>query len=396
MSLSRIRLKKGAERRLLAGHLWVFSNEVETLEGSAPEPGAIVEVRRTDGAYLGWGLYHPHSLITVRLLGRGEPEELDCAFFRSRLEQAWAMRREFLEGQTNAYRVCFGESDGLPGVIVDRFSDTLAVQILSLGMAQREEALLDALEELFSPKAIVARYDSPLRQHEGLPIYRAVVRGRLEGPVEIEEHGLYYEIDVLEGQKTGFFLDQREHRRRIRAFAEGRRVLDVFCNEGGFTLNALAGGAYAVWAVDISEPALERLRRNLTRNGFASSCVETIRSDALDFLAGPMPAEGPFGLIILDPPSFTRSRKTVGSARRAYRHLNSRALSWLEPGGFLATASCSHHIYEETFLDILQESARALGRPVRILYRGYQPVDHPVLLGMPETRYLKFYVLQVL
>lgn len=394
MALARIRLKKGAEWRLLRGHYWVFSNEVESCEGPPPQAGAVVEVRRADGLYLGWGLYNPHSLITVRLLGQGKPEPIDKNFFLKRLETAWSLRRALLEPRTNAYRVCFGESDGLPGLIVDRFADVLAVQTLSIGMAQREAALLDALEELFCPQAIVLRNDSPLRRHEGLSEHRAVARGRLPQSIEIEEHGLRYELDVLHGQKTGFFLDQRDHRLAVRPFARGRKVLDVFCNEGGFTLNALAGGADSVWAVDISASALERLHRNLARNGFAASSVELMRAEALDFLAGPMPEYGPFGLIILDPPSFTRSRKTLGSARRAYRHLNMRALQWLEPGGFLATASCSHHLYEETFLEILQESAIAVGRTLRVLYRGYQPADHPVLLAMPETRYLKFYILQ--
>lgn len=405
----RILLRKGQERRVLGGHPWVFSNEIEKQEGPEPGPGDLVEVRRVDGALLGVGLYHPSSLIAVRLFASA-PEasslgEVDAAYFRARLAAAQKRRMRALGPAATSdgasYRLCHAEADGLPGVVVDRFGDVLVLQVACLGVEMRREALLDALEDLCAPRAIVHRGESVWRQQEGLDDQSAVLRGNLPegGLVDIQEHGLFYAVDPLKGQKTGWFLDQRDHRLAIRPYAARARCLDLCTYQGGFALNALAAGASSVLAMDISEGDLARTRTNAERNGLAGDLI-TLRADVMDLVASDLPTApgqeaAPYDLIVLDPPSFTRSRKSVAAARRAYRKLNAAALGWLAPGGVLATASCSHHVYEETFLQILDQAAQDARRPLRILYRGFQPPDHPVLMAMPETRYLKFFMVQV-
>ncbi|MFH2011071.1 MAG: class I SAM-dependent rRNA methyltransferase [bacterium] len=399
MKHPQVHLQRGRHKRVQAGHPWVFSNEVRELEGSTPEAGALVEVLGADGRFLGAGLYHPGSLIAVRLLTRERaPISLDSEFFADRIRVAQARRcRALGERQIAppaAYRLCHGEADGLPGVVIDRYGDVLVTQIACLGLDQRKAHLFDALEEVFSPAAIVERNDTVWRDQEGLPRQSGVARGELPEALSFVEHDLTYQVDVLAGQKTGWFLDQRDHRLAVRPFAAGSRVLDLCCYEGGFTLNALAAGARSVDAVDASQAALDRLAANAGRNGLTAG-LETHCADVMDLATGGPPGGAPFELIVLDPPSFTRSRKAVPRARRAYRKLNEAALRWLAPGGVLATASCSHHLYEDTFLQLLQEAAVLASRAARVLYRGFQPPDHPVLLAMPETRYLKFFVLQV-
>jgi len=404
MERPQFRLQRGRHKRVQAGHPWVFSNEVRALEGPAPDGGALVEVLGADGRFLGVGLYHPNSLIAVRLLSRAEsspelPElpELFEPFFAERLRDAQQSRLRALGASqtspTSAYRLCHGEADGLPGVVIDRYGDVLVSQIACLGMDQRKALLFDALEHVFAPAAIVERNDTVWRDREGLPREIGVARGELPEALSFVEHELTYGVDVLAGQKTGWFLDQRDHRLAIRPFAADARVLDLCCYEGGFTLNALAAGARSVLSVDTSQAALDRLVANAERNGLTAG-LETHRADVLELAAGGPPGGEPYELIVLDPPNFTRSRRAVPRARRAYRKLNEAALRWLAPGGVLATASCSHHLYEDTFLQIIQEAATRASRPVRVLYRGFQPPDHPVLLAMPETRYLKFFVVQ--
>jgi 23S rRNA (cytosine1962-C5)-methyltransferase len=398
MKLPRLLLQRGRHRRVLAGHRWVYSNEIEPSLSDTPEAGDLVEVRAVDGHLLGLGLFHPNSLVAVRLLGPGEaPEAIDTAFLAGQLSAARDRRRRAY-GEVGvtppaAYRLCHAEADGLPGVTIDVFADVAVVQITCLGMDRRREALLDALQQVLAPRAIVARGDTPWRVQEGLPEERGVVRGERPAETVFHEHGLAFAVDVLEGQKTGWFLDQRDHRAAIRPYAAGARVLDLFSYEGGFALNALAAGARSVRALDASARALERLTLHAERNGLADRLF-TEKADLMERVGGDAPGGEPLDLVILDPPSFTRSRKAVPAARKAYARLNAAALRWLAPGGVLATASCSHHVFEETFLEILQEAAQAEGRTLRVLYRGFQPADHPVLLAMPETRYLKFFLVQ--
>jgi len=421
MSLPQIRLAAGRHKRLEAGHPWVFSNEIKSgaksgpgpgprprdedgaadgdSTGGTPEGGALVALRRADGKSLGVGLYHPHSLIAVRLLaGATQDLTLDQAFFVERISAAQQRRRRALGPEQTeppaGYRVVHGESDGLPGVVVDRYGEVLVVQVACLGMEQRRELLFDALEEVFAPRAIVERNDTVWRSQEGLDKRVGVVRGEVGPEVALVEHGIRYGVDVLEGQKTGWFLDQRDHRLAIRPYAAGARVLDLCCYQGGFSLNALAAGAESVRAVDVSARALERVVANAKANDLEAR-LTVQKGDVMALAGGGPPGGDPFDLVVLDPPNFTRNRKGVPKARKAYRKLNEAALGWLAPGGVLATASCSHHIYEDTFIEILQSAAVRTQHPIRVVYRGYQPADHPVLLAMPETRYLKFYLLQL-
>jgi 23S rRNA (cytosine1962-C5)-methyltransferase len=382
-----VHLRKTRAARVQHGHPWIFSNEVASVDGDAG-PGDLVEVRLAGGEFLGRGFYHPHSLIAVRLLTRDPAEAVDDALFRGRLERALRYRERLLPG-ASAYRMVHGEGDFLPGLVVDRYADHLVLQVFSAGMDHRRESIVTLLEELVSPVAIVERSDSPLRALEGLPARVGMLRGEEPGPVAIEEDGLKLEVDLLGGQKTGAFLDQRENRRLVRRHAEGARVLDAFCHDGWFGLQAAAGGAAQVLAVDVNADCLDRAQRNAERNGF-SSRHEVRRGDGVEVLQRLRKEKRRFDLVILDPPSFTRSRKHVPQARRAYRELHREALRLLDPGGMLATSSCSHHIREDTFFETVIQASHETGRPLQWVARGMQSPDHPVLLDVPETGYLKF------
>ncbi len=382
-----VHLRKTRAPRVRQGHPWIFSNEVASLDGDAG-PGEVVEVRLAGGGFLGRGFYHPHSLIAVRLLTRDPAEAVDDAFFRLRLERALRYRERLLP-KVSAYRMVHGEGDFLPGLVVDRYADHLVLQAFSAGMDHRRESLAALLEELVSPVAIVERSDSPLRALEGLPPRVGMLRGEEPGPVPIEEDGVKLEVDLLAGQKTGAFLDQRENRRLVRRHAEGARVLDVFCHDGWFGLQAAAGGAAKVLAVDANADCLARAQGNAKRNGF-SSRHEVRHGDGVEVLQRLRKERRRFDLVILDPPSFTRNRKHVPQARRAYRELHREALRLLEPGGMLATSCCSHHIREDTFFETVIQASHETGRPLQWVARGMQSPDHPVLLDVPETGYLKF------
>jgi len=382
-----VHLRKTRAPRVRQGHPWIFSNEVASVDGE-PGPGQLVEVRLVGGEFLGRGFYHPHSLIAVRLLTRDPSEAVDDAFFHARLERALRYREQLLPG-VSAYRLVHGEGDLLPGLVVDRYADHLVLQAFSAGMDCRREALAGLLEELVSPAAIVERSDSPLRTLEGLPARVGMLRGEEPAPVPIVEDGLKLEVDLLAGQKTGGFLDQRENRRLVRRYAKGARVLDVFCHDGWFGLQAAAGGATEVLAVDTNADCLARAQGNAERNGF-SSLHEVRHGDGVETLQRLRKGRRRFDLVILDPPSFTRSRKHVPQARRAYRELHREALRLLAPGGMLATSTCSHHIREDTFFETVIQASHETGRPLQWVAQGMQAPDHPVLLDVPETGYLKF------
>lgn len=389
----RITLRRHKDRLLQRGYPWVFANQIHDVTGH-PETGDVVEIAGADGHVYGLGLYHATSLIAVRFLTSNPSQTIDAAFFRERLRRALALRDAVFDGSTT-YRLAYSESDGLPGTIVDRYGDVLTWSTLSYGMEQRRDWLLDALEELVRPRAIIERNDAPLRAKDELPAAKGVLRGSYTEPAEIEEEGLRFRVDVLDGPKTGFFLDQRLHRRMMRRFVGGKRVLDVFSADGGFGLHAAAAGADAVHMVDASAAALERARANAAHNGIGDR-VSLEQADALDRL-GEMVREGQqYDVVILDPPAFAKSRRQVDQASKAYQRINISALQLLPPGGILATASCSQAVSEDDFVKILQYSARKARASLRLLYRGTQPPDHPVLEAMPETHYLKFFVFQKL
>jgi len=383
-------LKRGEERRIQGGHLWVFSNEIKEVSG-APESGDVVELRRHDGKFLGLGFYNSHSLIAFRLLTTRE-EEIGIDFFKKRIQEANAIRRRIYP-RSPMYRCVHGESDFLPGLVIDRYGEYFTIQTYSAGMDKRLTLICDVLESLYHPKGIAERNESPLRSLERLPDRKGTIRGSIE-LCNLTEHGIEYEIDILEGQKTGFYLDQRENRKAIRRFAKAARVLDCFCNEGGFALNAAAAGAREVLGVDVSEPAIARARKNAARNNLDKICKFESR-EVFDALKKLTQEQARFDLIILDPPSFARSKKNLPTARRGYQEINTAAMRLLSEDGILATGSCSHHVTDELFLDIVSASAKNAGRRTQLLEWRGAALDHPILPAMPETKYLKFGIFRV-
>jgi 23S rRNA (cytosine1962-C5)-methyltransferase len=382
-------LKKKEDRRVLAGHPWVFSNEIQEIKGS-PVSGDIVELIGAGGRSLGIGFYNAHSLIAFRLLS-AQITEIDHEFFRMRITAALALRRKlYPDGST--FRLIHGESDFLPGLVVDKFNEYLCVQTFSFGMDVRLPMICDVLEEVVKPTGIVERNESSLRTLEQLPQKQSILRGTAD-QTTLVEHGIQYRIDPLKGQKTGFFLDQRDNRASIRQFSNGVEVLDCFCNDGGFALNAALAGASTVTGIDASEEACKRARENARLNGLRGPVFE--HADVFEKLKQLHEQGRKYDVIVLDPPSFARNKKTVPAARRGYRDLHIAALDVLRVGGFLLTASCSHHIEPDVFLDIVDESVRKVGRRLQLLeWRGAAP-DHPVLPRVPETRYLTFAVCRI-
>ena len=385
----RVTLRRNKEKDLRRGYPWVFANQIDDVSGS-PASGDVVQIASSTGALYGLGLYHADSLIAVRFLTSDPSRPIDAAFFRGRLERALKLRQQAFAGSTH-YRLVNSESDGFPGTVIDRYGDVVTWSTLSYGMASRRNDILDALDELVAPRAVVERNDAPLREKDNLEETSGVIRGTYEGPVEIREDDVTFLVDVLEGPKTGFFIDQRINRQFLRRFAQGRRTLDVFCADGGFGLHAAAAGAESVHMLDSSAAALERARRNAERNGLTDK-VSFEESEALERMGELVDEGATFDLIILDPPAFAKSRRQVTQATKAYQRINITALQMLRPGGILATSSCSQAVSEDDFAKIVDYSVRRSGSVVRTLHRGSQSPDHPVLPSMPETRYLKFFV----
>jgi 23S rRNA (cytosine1962-C5)-methyltransferase len=383
-------LRAGAERRVLRGHRWIFSNEIS---GDLPdyESGSWVTVATSKGSILGSGYVNPHSLITVRLVC---PPGIEPSreFFSALLSRAASYRQRIYPGST-CYRLVHGESDGLPGLIVDRYGDILVYQITTLGMARLEPLLTELLLELFQPRTLVYRHDTSVRTLEGLPLEKGVAFGELPDEPRVGLNGLKLLVDPLEGQKTGLYLDQRDNREALARWVEGKRVLDLFCYDGAWGLLAASRGASHVMGVDSSAGAIHRAGENARSNQLAERCAFH-QSDVFLFLKNLERAS--FDVIISDPPAFAKSRKALAEAQKGYVDLNRRALLALAPGGILVTCSCSYHVDEDLFRTILVQAAQASGRPLRILEIRGQALDHPVLLAMPETRYLKCYFLEVL
>ncbi|HZE87945.1 MAG TPA: class I SAM-dependent rRNA methyltransferase [Verrucomicrobiae bacterium] len=391
MTQGQIVLRRREEKRILAGHAWVFSNEIERIEGN-PAPGSVVAVTRAEGKLVGYGLFNPKSLIAVRIFSRRH-RALDHPLLVERIRKARALRERLYPG-ADGYRLVHGESDGLPGLIVDRYAGAISLQTLALGMDLVKEAICDALEEILRPHAIVERNESALRDYEGLPRTAGLLRGALPGPLTIHEGDVAFEVDLLEGHKTGFFYDQRENRQAVRRVAKGSRVLDLYCHDGAFALQAARAGAREVLGVDISGEAVARAVRNAAINDLAGiSRFEA--ADASEAMKALHDAGERFDVVVIDPPSFTRSKKNVAEAKRGYVDVNRRAIRLLTREGFLATACCSHHVTDETFLECVQEAAQGVDRSLRLIEWRSQAPDHPILPAMPETRYLKFALLQV-
>ncbi|MBI4429005.1 MAG: class I SAM-dependent rRNA methyltransferase [Ignavibacteriales bacterium] len=382
-------LRKNEEHRILAGHQWVFSNEIASVKGE-PESGDIVEVLSHQSKFLGKGFFNPHSLIAVRILTLLR-EEISFDFFERRISQALQLRKKLFP-QSDVYRLAHSESDFLPGLIVDKYNEYLSIQTLSFGMDKRLQLLCDVLESIFHPRAIVECNDSALRALEHLPQHRRVIRGTLDETI-IVEHGIKFKVDLLNGQKTGFFLDQRENRSRIRHYVRNGSVLDCFCYEGGFSLNAGAGKATSVAGIDQSSAVVAKARLNAHINDTNAVTFEV--ADVFDRLKELAHEHARFDVVILDPPSFTKSKKNVSTALRGYKEINQFALKIINAGGFLVSASCSHHLTQEAFLTAIEHAAQKAGRRIQLLeFSGASP-DHPVLPAMPETSYLKCGVFSV-
>ena len=389
-----LRLRPREERRIRAGHPWVYSNEVDTRATplTAFEPGEPVEVQAADGRFLGTGYVNPHSLICARIASRDRRHPFSRSLIVHRLKVALGLRERLFEGPW--YRLAHAEGDRLPGLVVDRYGEVLVAQLNTAGMERAREDVLAALEKVLRPRAVVLRNDSPVRELEGLPRTVEVARGEPPAEVEVEEAGLRFRVPLLGGQKTGWFYDQRDNRLRLARYARGARVLDLFSYAGGWGIRAAACGAESVLCVDSSEAALARVAENARLNGVGGR-VRTLRADAFEALAALRAERARFDLVVLDPPAFVRRRRDLRAGIEAYRRLNRMAMQVLAKDGFLVTCSCSFHLERARFLALVHEAARHVDRNLQLLERGHQAPDHPVHPAVPETDYLKCLVLRV-
>ena len=383
------------------GHPWIYAQEIIS-KSTEPENGALVDALSENGRYIGTGLYSRESKIGLRLISRNANDRFDAEFWKRRIRYAWDYRRTVMGGDVSCCRVIFGEADGFPGLTVDRFSNILVTQTLSVGMERLKDAIFPLLAEVLRESGeridgIYERNDVAIRALEGLE----QGKGWYELPgeehpqstvTEICENGIYYAVDFENGQKTGFFLDQKYNRFAVARLAKGRRVLDCFTHTGSFALNAARGGAEHVTAVDVSESAVEMARENARRNGLEDR-MDFVAADVFDLL--PEVKKGEYDFIILDPPAFTKSRRTVGRAEKGYKEINLRALKALPRGGYFATASCSHFMPSELFVKMLRSAAQDANVELRQIEARQQAPDHPILWNVPETDYLKFYIFQV-
>jgi len=398
-SYPRFAITAKGTRWVESGHPWIYEGEIAAAE-DCPN-GALVDAVSEKGKYLGTGFLSRNSKIRIRLLSRNANDRFDAAFWRRRLQYAWDYRKCVMGADVSACRLIFGEADGFPGLTVDRFNDILVAQTLSLGIEQRKDEIFPQLLELLRAdgqtiRGIYERNDATIRALEGLEQGKGWYCGGGDVRTEICENGIFYAVDVENGQKTGFFLDQKYNRLAVAKLARGRRVLDCFTHTGSFALNAAKGGAAHVTAVDVSASAIEMARANAVRNALADR-MDFITADVFELLPQ-LHAQGgkPYDFIILDPPAFTKSRKTADRAERGYKEINLRALQLLPRGGYFATASCSHFMPSERFVTMLRAAALDAGVELKQIEARQQAPDHPILWNVPETDYLKFYLFQVI
>ncbi len=383
-------LKKNEEKRVLDGYPWIYANEVSRTEGKDKQ-GSVARVLSYDGKFVGLGYINHLSKIFVRMLSFKE-EPIDRNFYFNRIKNANRQRLEL--GYCNNYRAVFGESDKLPGLIVDKYGDYLSVQFLSLGMEVIKKEIIGILVEIFSPKGIYERSDVSVRLKEGLKETKgSLYGGDFDTVVDIEENGIKMKVDLKEGQKTGYFLDQKENRDNIKYYVKGKSVLDCFCNNGGFSLCACKYGATDVIAVDISQTALDYVRHNAILNGYRIACV---KADVFELLRQYRKEGKKFGVVILDPPAFTKSADTVKQAVKGYKDINICGLKLVEKGGYLITCSCSQHLTVPNFLDMISKSVAESGVQAKLLEFRTQSKDHAALIGTEQSLYLKAAVLKVL
>lgn len=383
-------LKRGEEADIAAGSLWIYDNEIDWYTEDC-ENGGVVDVLDSRRRFVARGFFNAGSKIVVRVLTRDRETVIDREFFRSRIQRAWEYRKSI--GLTNACRVVFGDSDGLPGLTVDKFGDYLSFQIVSLGLESWKQTIIEILAEIFEPRGIYERDDLPVREKEGLPQIKACVYGEVPGEVEIMEHDARMLVDIENGQKTGHFLDQQENRGVLKDYVNEKTVLDLCCCSGGFSVHAGLYGAASVDAVDVSESALELVRKNAELNGVTT--VNTICENVFD-LAHRFCDEGrEYDVVILDPPAFAKSRRVLDSAYKGYKELNYRCMKLVKSGGFMLTCSCSQFMTRDLFLKMLREAAADSGRQVRLIREVMQSRDHPASISEPSALYLKGWILSI-
>lgn len=391
-----VTLKKGEGRTLKAGGAWVYDNEIDSIMGSF-ENGDIVTVHDFDGYFLGYGFINTKSKITVRILSRKKDTVIDDAFLEERVQAAWDYRKQVID--TGSCRLIFGEADFLPGIVIDKFSDVLVVESLALGIDKLKPQILEAVKRVLAKdgitiRGIYERSDAKVREQEGMERYKGFIGEPFDTRVEIVENGVKYIVDVEDGQKTGFFLDQKKNRAAMHSVCKGKRVLDCFTHTGSFALNAGIAGATEVIGVDASELGVEQARENTRLNGLEDK-VSFVCADVFDFLPALEEKGEKFDVVILDPPAFTKSRNSIKNAVKGYREINVRGMKLVKDGGFLATCSCSHFMDPELFHKTIMEAARGAHKRLRQVEFRTQAPDHPILWAADSSYYLKFYIFQV-
>lgn len=391
MSLPELRLKPHEERRLRAGHLWIYSNEVDTAKTplSGLAPGALCRIVDSRGKPLGLGYANPRTLLTARLLTSNAEATIDADWMARRIESALTLRARIY--REPYYRLVYGEADGLPGLVVDRYGDVLALQLSTAGMENLKPVVVEGLRKVLQPRGIFINNEVPLRELEGLPFYTEAV-GEVPDTVQIEENGLHFEVPIKTGQKTGWFYDQRDNRARLARYVADKSVLDVYSYIGGWSLGALKSGAVSAAAIDSSGSALEAALRNAALNGYS---LETIKSHALDALRELKARNRKFDVVVVDPPALIKKKKDLETGLAHYGAVNRAAIELLMPEGILVSCSCSHHLEADVLQRILLRESRAAGRRLQILEQGAQGPDHPVHPAIPETRYLKAFFCRV-
>ncbi len=391
-----VTLKKGEGRTLKNGGMWVYDNEIDSIMGSF-DNGDIVTVHDFDGYFLGYGFINTNSKIIIRILARRKEHLIDEEFLEERVRDAWEYRKQTVD--TGCCRVIFGEADFLPGIVIDKFSDVLVVESLALGIDKLKPVILDALKKVLAEdginvRGIYERSDAKVRLNEGMERFKGFIGEPFDTKVEIIENGVKYMVDVEDGQKTGFFLDQKNNRAAIHRISKGKKVLDCFTHTGSFALNAGIAGAASVLGVDASELAVEQARENAILNGL-SNTVKFQCADVFELLPKLEEDGEKFDVVILDPPAFTKSRNSIKNAVKGYREINIRGMKLVKDGGFLATCSCSHFMDPELFAKTIREAAKGAHKRLRQVDFGTQAPDHPILWAAEESYYLKFYIFQV-
>ncbi len=390
-SRPQIHLMAGRSRRLRSGHPWVFSNEISMdAAAKALPPGGLVTVVDAGGERLGVGTFNPHSLIAVRLLSRDPDQSVDAGLIAQRLERARALRDQMFGRPF--YRLIHAEADGLPGLVIDRYGDIVAIQANTAGMDLLLPQILEAIDQVLAPKAVVLKNDSPVRKLEGLELYDRLAKGDLSGPVELEENGARFLADLADGQKTGWFYDQRDNRAAVAALAKGRSMIDFYTYAGGFAVQAALAGASRVVAVDRSEGSLALASRSAELNAVK---IEAVRADSFAEMERLATAGEKFGVVVSDPPAFVKSKKDLAAGSKGYRKMTKLAAALVEPGGFLLVASCSHHMAPDNFAEEVRHGLSQAGRSGRILRSAGAAGDHPVHPYLPESAYLKAQLFQL-